>query len=181
MYRIVTLLLGCLGLAAILMGQLLFGEICIALSLALQAVSLFGFMARHSSPRGGDSHVHDESLVAEIQVPAKDPLLIEMPAMLLVWRRQLDVVADLVKHNIESLLAPFTQLMGRLQEENQTSSSLFGSRGSGHSITDVLQETNNSLVSVIAAFDGSRCYKLQLQETISELGGFMLELKSMAS
>lgn len=186
MYRIVTLLLGCFGLAAIFMGQLLFGELCIALSLALQAVSLFGFMERNSSPdnflpRKQDSHAHDESPITDVQVPAKDPLMVEMPAMLLVWRRQLDVVADLVKHNIESLLAPFTQLMGRLQGENQASFSLFGSRGSGHSITDVLQETNISLASVIAAFDGSRSYKLQLQETISELGGFMLELKSMAS
>ena len=66
MYRIVTLLLGCFGLAAIFMGQLLFGELCIALSLALQAVSLFGFMERNSSPdyflpRKQDSHAHDES------------------------------------------------------------------------------------------------------------------------
>jgi methyl-accepting chemotaxis protein len=180
-YRIVTLLLGCLGMAALLLGQLLFGEICIALSLALQIVALFDFTSRYSSPELHGSHADDEALVANDQEMPIAPLLLKMPAMLLVWRQQLDVVADLVKHNIESLLVPFTQLMVRFHDENQTSATLLGSRSCGRSITDVLQETSNSLVAVIDAFDGSRSYKLQLQETISELGGFMLELKSMAS
>ena len=168
-------------MAALLLGQLLFGEICIALSLALQIVALFDFTSRYSSPELHGSHADDEALVANDQEMPIAPLLLKMPAMLLVWRQQLDVVADLVKHNIESLLVPFTQLMVRFHDENQTSATLLGSRSCGRSITDVLQETSNSLVAVIDAFDGSRSYKLQLQETISELGGFMLELKSMAS
>ena len=180
MYRILTLVLGCVGIASILLGGLLLGEVCIILSLLMQAVILFRDTARHQpAPDSGEQANDSASLLPSPQSP--DPLLVEMPAMLQAWLRQLGVVADLVKHNIEALLAPFTQLMGRLQEENQTSATLFGSHSNGHSITDVLQETNARLASVIAAFDGARSYKVQLQRTITDLSGFMLELKSMAS
>ena len=66
--------------------------------------------------------------------PEPDPLLVQMPAVLDAWHRQIDVVSDLVRNNIEALLSPFSMLMGRLQEENQTSSTLFGGRHGGHSL-----------------------------------------------
>lgn len=161
-------------------GGLVLGAACIILSLLIQAMTLFRDLARRQPTPDINGQENDST--SQLPSPqSPDPLLIEMPAMLQAWLRQLDVVADLVKHNIEALLAPFTQLMGRLQEENQTSATLFGSPSSGHSITDVLQETNARLASVIAAFDGARSYKLQLQRTITDLSGFMLELKSMAS
>ena len=179
MYRILTLVLGSVGISSILLGGLVLGEVCIILSLLLQTMTLFRDSAHRQPAPDSEVQANEASLLQSPQSP--DPLLVEMPAMLQAWLRQLDVVADLVKHNIEALLAPFTQLMGRLQEENQTSATLFSTHSSGHSITDVLQETNARLASVIAAFDGARSYKVQLQRTITDLSGFMLELKSMAS
>ena len=34
-----------------------------------------------------------------------DPLLVQMPAVLDAWHRQIDVVSDLVRNNIEALLS----------------------------------------------------------------------------
>lgn len=97
------------------------------------------------------------------------------------WEQQLKVVGELVQRNIEELLTPFDLLMGRLREENKTSSALFNEREDAHSITQALLKTRSQLADVIASFHGARVYKQQLQETVSVLGAQLNELKAMAA
>lgn len=133
--------------------------------------------------RLSDSPVVAETIDAP-QTPAPDELMTQLPAVLDAWQRQLNVVSELVQQNIEQLVHAFTQLMGRLQEENQTNSGLFGQAGlrdEKSSITAVLHDTNQALAGVIAAFNGAKSYKLELQQTIAELSSYMQELKSMAT
>lgn len=178
MYRVSVLLLSALGLLAIWLGQSLVGQLLIAVSVGVQLVDLF--LSANSKNQREQQRVDKAEDVQVEPIATPDPLMLQMPAVLDAWHRQIDVVSDLVRNNIEALLSPFSMLMGRLQEENQTSSTLFGGRHGGHSITQVLEETNRSLASVIAAFDGARSYKTQLQQTITELSNYMLELKNMA-
>lgn len=178
MYRVLVLLLSGLGLLAIGLNHATVGQLLIAAGIGLQLVDLILFVKQKQLLERVRADKQNEAPM--LVTPEPDPLLVQMPAVLDAWHRQIDVVSDLVRNNIEALLSPFSMLMGRLQEENQTSSTLFGGRHGGHSITQVLEETNRSLASVIAAFDGARSYKTQLQQTITELSNYMLELKNMA-
>ena len=178
MYRVIGLLLSGLGLLAIGLDYSTVGQLLIAVGIGVQLVDLILFINQKRLLERERTNQQNE--VPVLLAPEPDPLLVQMPAVLDAWHRQIDVVSDLVRSNIEALLSPFSMLMGRLQEENQTSSTLFGGRQGEHSITQVLEETNRSLASVIAAFDGARSYKTQLQQTITELSNYMLELKNMA-
>ena len=178
MYRVLVLLLSGLGLLAIGLNHATVGQLLIAAGIGLQLVDLILFVKQKQLLERARADKQNEAPM--LVTPEPDLLLVQMPAVLDAWHRQIDVVSDLVRNNIEALLSPFSMLMGRLQEENQTSSTLFGGRHGGHSITQVLEETNRSLASVIAAFDGARSYKTQLQQTINELSNYMLELKNMA-
>lgn len=178
MYRVSVLLLSILGLLALGLEQSLVGQLLIAVAIGMQFVDLI--LSANRKRQREQPWVDRADDVPVEPVVAPDLLLVQMPAVLDAWHRQIDVVGDLVRSNIEALLSPFSMLMGRLQEENQTSATLFGGSQGGHSITQVLEETNRSLASVIAAFDGARSYKTQLQQTITELSNYMLELKNMA-
>ena len=105
----------------------------------------------------------------------------QLPPVFMGWSRQISVVSELVRHNIESLLAPFSMLMGRLNEENQTSSVLFSEQGGHNSITQVLEQMKLQLASVIDSYHGAKKHKQELQETISQLGAYMQELRDMAA
>jgi methyl-accepting chemotaxis protein len=178
-YRVFILLLGCCGLLALWLELSLPAVLLIASGLVLQAAELIRLAVR-LRPAAALPNENVASETLPNHSPEPDPLLVQMPAVLEAWNRQIDVVGDLVRSNIEALLSPFAVLMGRIQEENQTSSNLFGAGHDGYSITQALEETNRSLACVIAAFDGARSYKSQLQQTITELSNYMLELKNMA-
>lgn len=105
----------------------------------------------------------------------------QLPPVFAGWNRQISVVSELVRHNIESLLTPFATLMGRLNEENQTSSVLFSEHGGHDSITQVLEQVKLQLGSVIESFHGAKKHKQELKETIAQLGGYMQELRDMAA
>ena len=105
----------------------------------------------------------------------------QLPPVFMGWSRQISVVSELVRHNIESLLTPFSMLMGRLNEENQTSSVLFSEQGGHNSITQVLEQMKLQLASVIDSYHGAKKHKQELQETIVQLGAYMQELKDMAA
>ncbi len=105
----------------------------------------------------------------------------QLPPVFMGWNRQISVVSELVRHNIESLLVPFSMLMGRLNEENQTSSVLFSEQGGHNSIAQVLEQMKLQLESVIDSYHGAKKHKQELQETIVQLGAYMQELRDMAA
>lgn len=104
----------------------------------------------------------------------------QLPPVFVAWHRQVSMISDLVQHNIESLLAPFSMLMGRLKDENQTSSVLFSEHAGDGSITQVLGQMKAQLEAVIDSYHGAKKHKQELQDTILQLGTYMQELKDMA-
>ncbi len=105
----------------------------------------------------------------------------QLPPVFVAWHRQVSVISELVQHNIESLLAPFSLLMGRLKDENQTSSVLFSEHEGDGSITQVLGQMKEQLEAVIDSYHGAKTHKQELQQTILQLGTYMQELRDMAA
>ena len=160
---------------------LILAGLAVALSLQLYVLSLVWI--RGSS---ADDDVFIPPLPETVEQLEKmsaeaEALQRQLPPVFLGWQRQLRVVGELVQQNIEALLSPFSLLMGRIQEENQTSATLFAEQGGEHSIAQAIQHTRLQLEQVISSFHGANVYKQELQQTIRQLGAYMTELRDMAA
>ena len=160
---------------------LILAGLAVALSLQLYVLSLVWI--RGSS---ADDDVFIPPLPETVEQLEKmsaeaEALQRQLPPVFLGWQRQLRVVGELVQQNIEALLSPFSLLMGRIHEENQTSATLFAEQGGGHSIAQAIQHTRLQLEQVISSFHGANVYKQELQQTIRQLGAYMTELRDMAA
>ena len=160
---------------------LILAGLAVALSLQLYVLSLVWI--RGSS---ADDDVFIPPLPETVEQLEKmsaeaEALQRQLPPVFLGWQRQLRVVGELVQQNIEALLSPFSLLMGRIHEENQTSATLFAEQGGEHSIAQAIQHTRLQLEQVISSFHGANVYKQELQQTIRQLGAYMTELRDMAA
>ena len=160
---------------------LILAGLAVALSLQLYVLSLVWI--RGSS---ADDDVFIPPLPETVEQLEKmsaeaEALQRQLPPVFLGWQRQLRVVGELVQQNIEALLSPFSLLMGRIHEENQTSATLFAGQGGEHSIAQAIQHTRLQLEQVISSFHGANVYKQELQQTIRQLGAYMTELRDMAA
>lgn len=173
----------CFALVATALDKVLLAQFILCSLLAFQLFLLTRSWLKPALDEGRDE---GEASVVEVEQLEKmsaeaEALQRQLPPVFLGWQRQLSVVSELVTHNIEALLSPFSMLMGRIQEENQTSASLFTEQSGNHSIAQVLEQTRQQLEQVIASFHGATVYKQELQQTIHQLGSYMSELRDMAA
>lgn len=183
MIRLGTCMAIFLALIATALGitPLILAGLAVALSLQLYVLSLVWIRGPSADddvfiPPLPEAVEQLEKMSAEAEALQR-----QLPPVFLGWQRQLRVVGELVQQNIEALLSPFSLLMGRIQEENQTSATLFAEQGESHSIAQVLQHTRLQLEQVISSFHGANVYKQELQQTIRQLGSYMTELRDMAA
>jgi Methyl-accepting chemotaxis protein len=116
------------------------------------------------------------SAVAEPQ-----PQLGMLSRVMTAWQQQVQVVSDLVQHNVEGLIQPFNDMTARMRQENQSSLSMFGAHDNDSAITKTLDDTQIKLASVIDAFHSGLAHKAELQQTIGDLAQYMDEMKKMAA
>ena len=182
MIRLGTSIAVLLALIASALNMMLLAQFVLIAVLALQFSAMV--LSRLKRPDSTEADVAPPPSLAVEQLEKMsaeaEALQRQLPPVFMGWQRQLRVVSDLVQQNIEGLLSPFAMLMGRIQEENQTSAALFTEQRCHHSIAQVLDQTRQQLERVIASFHGANVYKQELQQTIRQLGSYMSELKDMA-